>query len=84
MISIYILSRLRGVMLVGITGGIGSGKSALAQLLADLGAQRVDADAVAREGGENAEVIARLLVLHVKSFSTAPAGAASQHETLRQ
>lgn len=61
MISIYILSRLRGVMLVGITGGIGSGKSALAQLLADLGAQRVDADAVAREVVENAEVIARLL-----------------------
>ena len=48
-------------MLVGITGGIGSGKSALAQMLVDLGAQRVDADAVAREVVENAQVIARLL-----------------------
>ena len=36
-------------MLVGITGGIGAGKSALAQMLAELGALRVDADEVARE-----------------------------------
>ncbi len=36
-------------VLVGITGGIGAGKSALAQMLAELGALRVDADEVARE-----------------------------------
>ncbi|MXW78463.1 MAG: dephospho-CoA kinase [Gemmatimonadetes bacterium] len=36
-------------MLVGITGGMGAGKSALAQMLAELGALRVDADEVARE-----------------------------------
>ena len=36
-------------MLVGITGGMGAGKSALAQMLAGLGALRVDADEVARE-----------------------------------
>lgn len=34
---------------VGLTGGIGSGKSAVSALLADLGATVVDADALARE-----------------------------------
>src|SRR5690349_14310437 len=34
---------------VGLTGGIGSGKSTVARSLADLGAVVVDADAVARE-----------------------------------
>jgi len=34
---------------VGLTGGIGSGKSTVAQLLAELGAVVIDADAVARE-----------------------------------
>lgn len=34
---------------VGLTGGIGSGKSTVATLLAELGAVVVDADAVARE-----------------------------------
>ena len=36
-------------MLVGITGGMGAGKSELAQMLAEFGALRVDADEVARE-----------------------------------
>ena len=36
-------------MLVGITGGMGAGKSALAQILVEFGALRVDADEVARE-----------------------------------
>lgn len=47
-------------MLVGITGGMGSGKSALAQLLAELGALRVDADAVAREVATIQEVVENL------------------------
>lgn len=38
-----------GVMLVGLTGGIGSGKSSVAGLLAEHGARVVDADAVARD-----------------------------------
>jgi dephospho-CoA kinase len=33
---------------LGLTGGIGSGKSTVAQLLADLGAQVLDADAMSR------------------------------------
>ena len=36
-------------VLVGITGGMGAGKSALAQILVEFGALRVDADEVARE-----------------------------------
>jgi dephospho-CoA kinase len=36
-------------MRVGLTGGIGSGKSAVSALLADLGASVVDADLLARE-----------------------------------
>jgi dephospho-CoA kinase len=35
--------------MVGLTGGIGSGKSTVARLLADRGATVVDADAIARE-----------------------------------
>jgi dephospho-CoA kinase len=36
-------------MLVGLTGGVGSGKSTVAALLAERGAVIVDADAIARE-----------------------------------
>ncbi|GMA31160.1 dephospho-CoA kinase [Litorihabitans aurantiacus] len=38
-----------GPVLVGLTGGIASGKSTIARLLAERGAQVVDADALARE-----------------------------------
>lgn len=34
---------------IGLTGGIGAGKSAVAKILADLGATIIDADAIARE-----------------------------------
>jgi len=37
------------VLAVGLTGGIGSGKSTVAELLVQLGAVLIDADAVARE-----------------------------------
>ncbi len=48
------LRRSRGgycasVLRIGLTGGIGSGKSTVAALLADRGARVVDADALARE-----------------------------------
>jgi dephospho-CoA kinase len=41
--------RLSGVIKVGLTGGIGSGKSEVARLLAEHGAVVIDADALARE-----------------------------------
>ena len=37
------------MLLIGLTGGIGSGKSAVATRLAELGAIVIDADAIARE-----------------------------------
>ena len=40
---------VRGVLRIGLTGGIGSGKSTVAALLADHGARVVDADRIARE-----------------------------------
>ena len=40
---------VRRVITVGLTGGIGSGKSAVSRLLAELGAVVIDADVVARE-----------------------------------
>ena len=47
-------------MLVGITGGMGAGKSALAEMLAEFGALRVDADEVAREVAAIPAVIEQL------------------------
>ena len=40
---------MRPLIRLGLTGGIGSGKSTVAQLLADRGAAIADADAIARE-----------------------------------
>jgi dephospho-CoA kinase len=48
-------ARLTAVLRVGVTGGIGSGKSGVAARLAALGAHVVDADAVAREVVEPGE-----------------------------
>ena len=39
---------MAGIFKLGLTGGIGSGKSTVAQLLAEYGATVVDADAVSR------------------------------------
>ncbi len=39
----------RGMILVGLTGGIGSGKSTVSAFLAERGAEIVDADAITRE-----------------------------------
>ena len=41
-------------MLVGLTGGIGSGKTAAADYFAELGIDVVDADLASREPGEPA------------------------------
>jgi dephospho-CoA kinase len=42
------LSPIRGVQAIGLTGGIGSGKSTVAQLLVGCGAYLVDTDTIAR------------------------------------
>jgi dephospho-CoA kinase len=41
--------RRRGVLLVGLTGGIASGQSSVGRMLAGLGAHVVEADALSRE-----------------------------------
>jgi len=46
--------------MVGLTGGIGSGKSTVARLLADRGALVIDADVIAREVVERPDVLAAL------------------------
>lgn len=65
-------------MLVGITGGIGSGKSSLARLLVQRGAALVDADRLAHQVLEVPEVIAAL----VASFG--PAITDSQGKVVRK
>src|SRR5207244_11874278 len=46
--------------MVGLTGGIGSGKSTVADLLAERGAVVIDADVIAREIVERPQVLAAL------------------------
>lgn len=48
-------------LVVGITGGIGSGKSAVAALFSEFGAEVLDADALAREVVLEAEVLEALV-----------------------
>ena len=45
---------------VGLTGNVGSGKSTVARLFADLGAAVIDADALAREAAEDAGVLQKI------------------------
>ena len=52
----------RDVLRIGLTGGIGSGKSTVAAMLADLGAIVIDADAIAREIVEPGEPALAALV----------------------
>jgi dephospho-CoA kinase len=49
------------MILVGLTGGIGSGKSTVSQLLSERGAIIVDADAVAREVQQPGSEVLRLM-----------------------
>lgn len=49
------------MVVVGLTGGIASGKSFVAQCLEELGAQRIDADHVAHEVLQDKKVIDRIV-----------------------
>ena len=54
---------MTAILRVGLTGGIGSGKSTVARILADCGARIIDADAISRgltaAGGQAIPVIAQ-------------------------
>jgi len=45
---------------IGLTGGIASGKSAVAAMFAELGAAVIDADAIAREVLRSPEIAEKL------------------------
>jgi len=63
------------VVLVGLTGGIGSGKSTVAQMLRERGAVVVDADAVAHQVMEPGGVAYRAVVDRFGPEVVAPDGA---------
>ena len=55
---------LRPALLVGLTGGIGSGKSEVGRLFEELGIRVVDADQVAREVVEPGQPALARIVEH--------------------
>ncbi|MDA7955955.1 MAG: dephospho-CoA kinase [Gammaproteobacteria bacterium] len=65
----------RTVAKVGLTGGIGSGKSAVADCFAKLGVTVIDADAIAREltapGGEQVDAVVKCFGEEIKDASGA-------------
>jgi dephospho-CoA kinase len=48
------------LLIIGVTGGIGSGKSTVSKILYDLGAKVIDADRIAREVTDRDEVMKKL------------------------
>jgi dephospho-CoA kinase len=53
---------LHGMLILGVTGGVGSGKSTVAKILGERGARVLDADAIVHElyrGGATAQAIAK-------------------------
>jgi dephospho-CoA kinase len=65
---------LPGVKVVGLTGGIGSGKSTVSALLAERGAAIVDADAVVRELQEPGRPVFEAMVERFGPAIVAPDG----------
>jgi dephospho-CoA kinase len=62
------------VLLIGLTGGIGSGKSTVSAILAELGAVVVDADAITRELQEPGTEVFRSMVERFGDGIVAPDG----------
>jgi dephospho-CoA kinase len=60
---------------VGLTGGIGSGKSTVAQMLAALGAAVIDADAISRETTAAGGAAIAAIALHFGADFITPEGA---------
>ena len=74
---------LTHVIKVGLTGGIGSGKSTVASMFAGLGAVVVDADAIARELVEPGEPALHSLVDEFGEGIIAPDGTLRRSELAR-
>lgn len=61
-------------MYVGLSGGIGSGKSTVAKMLAELGAVVIDADAIAKEVLEPGQIGYENVLLHFGNEVLDPSG----------
>lgn len=72
------------VMLVGLTGGIGSGKSTVASMFADAGFALIDSDAIARTEVETPEVMAELVKRFGEDIRTGNAEAPLNRTLLAQ
>jgi len=73
----------RGPVVVGLVGGIGSGKSRVAELFENLGAHRIDADRLAHRALREAEVKAKIRKRWGDKVFT-PRGAVSRAALARQ
>lgn len=62
------------MILVGLTGGIGSGKSTVSARLAELGARVIDADAIVRDVQEPGTEVFAAIVEHFGEGVVAPDG----------
>lgn len=63
------------MILVGLTGGIGSGKSTVSRLFAERGATVIDADAIVRKLQEPGEPVLRAMVEQFGDHIVGPDGA---------
>lgn len=70
-------------MIVGITGGMGSGKSSFARELEELGAKRIDADRVGHQVIERPEILRDLLAAFGEDLIS-PAGELNRRELGRR
>ena len=70
-------------MIVGITGGMGSGKSSFARKLEELGAKRIDADRVGHRVIERPEILRDLLAAFGEDLIN-PAGELNRRELGRR
>jgi dephospho-CoA kinase len=68
------------VKIVGLTGGIGSGKSTIARLFAELGVHWVDADDIAREVVEPGTPALRAIAEHFGERILLPSGGLDRAE----
>lgn len=59
---------LMGMFIVGLTGGIATGKSTVARIFKELGCYVVDADKIAREGKGREQKLDSLVTSYSRHF----------------
>ena len=68
------------MLVVGLTGGIGSGKSSVANMFASLGAPVIDADVIARELVANQVNISEQIIQHFGDLVIDPDGSLDRNK----